>query len=123
MIDICNNIFERGARYKDDYPEDYNYEYINGTYSGFYTTAYFGSIIDASESNLRLVVETVANYLPSYLHAMDDIHYGTWDEGVNGYFQNFTDGDNQTKVELGSYLLQTDEGNDIACQVYVHYNI
>ena len=123
MIDICNNIFERGARYYDDYPEDYNYYYSSGTYSGFYAAPAFGSLVDPVESNLRVVVETVANNLPSYLHAIDTLHSDTWEEGVPGYFQNFTDGDNQTKVELGSYIYHGDDGDDIVCQIYVHFNI
>ena len=123
MIDICNNVFARGARYYDDYPEDYNYYYSSGTYSGFYAAPAFGSLVDPVESNLRVVVETVANNLPSYLHAIDSLHSDTWEEGVPGYFQNFTDGDNQTKVELGSYIYHGDDGDDIVCQIYVHYNL
>ena len=122
MIDICNNVFVRGARYKDDYPNDYNYEYITGTYSGFYASAAFGADY-ANESYLEALVEATANNLPSYLTAIDQPHAGTWEEGINGYFQNFVSQDDQVKVELGSYIYHGDDGDNAVCQIYVHFNI
>lgn len=121
MADICDNIFARGARYYDDYPEDYNYFYSSDSPSGFYAFPAFGSVVDPVESNLRAVVEAVANNLPDYLAAENAVHSDTWSDGEPGYFQTFADLDKQCRVELGSFIETDDSGTDIYCRIYVTF--
>ena len=121
MIDICNNLYARGARYYDDYPEDYNYWYSSESPSGFYTTPAFGSIVDPVESNLKAVVDAVANNMPEYIVAENNAYSDTWSDGRPGYFQKFADLDQQCRVEIGSFIQTDDYGTDICCQIYVSY--
>ena len=123
MIDICNNVFANGARYKDDYPSDYNYEYISSDYSGFYSFPVLNDYYTPVSSSLRNAVELIASTLPTYLISQGDPVYDTWEEGMGGYFQNFLSQDNQVKVELGSYIYSDDSAqNYLICQIYVHFN-
>ena len=121
MVDICNNIFARGARYYDDYPEDYNYWYSSESPSGFYAAPAFGSVIDPVESNLKAVVDAVANNMPEYIVAENNAYSDTWSDGRPGYFQKFADLDQQCRVEIGSFIQTDDYGTDIYCQIYVSY--
>jgi hypothetical protein len=112
MADIVTNIFG-SAKYYDDDNSDYNYWYSD---SGFITVVAWSEL---DSSYLRDAVEYVAGQLPTYLHSIDSIHYIDWDDGTNGYAQNFVSQDKQVKVELGSYY----EDNVLNCQILSHFNI
>ena len=111
MADICKNIYG-SAKYYDDNNSDYNYWYSD---SGFVTIV---SWTELDESYLQDAAEFVVGKLPSYLVNIDQLHSGTWSDGLSGYFQNFTTQDEQVKVEIGSYYDDT----GLNCQVLSHFN-
>ena len=112
MIDIATNIYG-SAKYYDDNNEDYNYWYSD---SGFVTYVVWDTL---DETYLEAAVEFVVEKLPSYLVSIDELHSGTWSDGLSGYFQNFVSQDDQVKVEIGSYY----ENNELNCQILSHFNI
>lgn len=111
MADICKNIYG-SAKYYDDNNSDYNYWYSD---SGFVTIV---SWTELDESYLQDAAEFVVGKFPSYLVNIDQLHSGTWSDGLSGYFQNFTTQDEQVKVEIGSYYDDT----GLNCQVLSHFN-
>ena len=112
MAEICTNIYG-SAKYYDDNNEDYNYWYSD---SGFVTYVIWDTL---DETYLEAAVEFVVEKLPSYLVNIDELHSGTWSDGLNGYFQNFVSEDEQVMVEIGSYY----ENDELNCQILSHFNI
>ena len=111
MADICTNIYG-SAKYYDDNNSDYNYWYSD---QGFITVVGWEEL---DESYLRDAAEFVVGKLPSYLVNIDELHSGTWSDGLSGYFQNFVSQDEQVKVEIGSYYDDT----GLNCQILSHFN-
>ena len=112
MEDIVTNIYG-SAKYYNDNNEDYNYWYSD---SGFTTIVMWDEL---DETYLEAAVEFVVEKLPSYLVNVDELHSGTWSDGLSGYFQNFVSQDDQVMVEVGSYY----EDNALNCQILSHFNI
>ena len=112
MEDIVTNIYG-SAKYYNDNNEDYNYWYSD---SGFITIVMWDEL---DETYLEAAVEFVVEKLPSYLVSVDELHSGTWSDGLSGYFQNFVSQDDQVMVEVGSYY----EDNALNCQILSHFNI
>ena len=111
MADICKSIYG-SAKYYDDNNSDYNYWYSD---SGFVTIVGWAEL---DESYLQDAVEFVVGKLPSYLVNIDELHSGTWSDGLNGCFQNFVSQDEQVKVEIGSYY----DDSGLNCQVLSRFN-
>ena len=97
------------------YPENYNYWLGD---DGYYYTAFNLAVDDPSEAYLYDAIITGEDFVPSYMVAIDDIYYGQWSEGLNGYFHNYQTQDGRVKLEMGSYYYN----NKVTCQYATIYS-
>ena len=97
------------------YPENYNYWLGD---DGYYYTAFNLAVDDPSEAYLYDAIVTGEDFVPSYMVAIDDIYYGQWSEGLNGYFHNYQTQDGRVKLEMGSYFYN----NKVTCQYATIYS-
>ena len=85
----------------------------------YYLLISYGSTY-AVEANLKAAVTNLT--MPSYLTARSDAYSGTWNDGAKGYFQYFDTPKKDVTVYVGSFILTTDEGDDLVAQIAVYNN-
>ena len=85
----------------------------------YYLGISYGSTY-AVEANLKAAVTNLD--MPSYLTARSDPYSGTWNDGAKGYFQYLDTPKKDVTVYIGSYIMTTDEGDDLVAQIAVYKN-